>query len=237
MDLLFSLWDERSTLFVDQRFKEAIQANYLKLLSKKPHAFVGYAMSQTRKYNLKGERYDELCTLITKLETYPDKSAKLDSFREDIAAFLKEKSLHHIAYVYADGPRGATGTDQWEYLEILGKKFVPHVTLAYLVEKLHAMKESYGSRVINTVTDWKALSHAVRVIEEVAQLLEEKFITFPLRQKEYVYAVKRGKIPLEEVMKNLEKKMAVIDTLQESTDLPESQDEDFVTRLILDYYS
>jgi hypothetical protein len=155
-----------------------------------------------------------------------------------IKDFIKKEQCKHIKFVIADGPKSSGTVVQLEYLEVLGKKFPPTVSISYLLAKLVAMEDSYGSRAraASNNVDWKAMSHALRVILEVEELVSECFITFPLKQKEYIYKVKQGAIPVAEVLEILEEKIGCIDTLMLNTKLADSQDEAFVKELILKYY-
>lgn len=241
IDLLFSLWDESSSVYVDADFKDFIKNNYLKLISKNPQAFVGYCISQTKKYNIRGERYNELVKLQNYFkEHHKNMYSKIGetTIHDGIKNFINKEGCKHIGFVIADGPKSSGIVVQLEYLEVLGKKFAPTVSIEYLLAKLVAMEEAYGSRAraASDNVDWKAMSHALRVILEVEELISECFITFPLKQKEYIYKVKQGTIPAVEVIGILEEKIKLIDTLMLDTKLADFQDEAFVKEFILKYY-
>ncbi len=51
LDTLFAVWTD-NILFIDEAFKIFLQSNYLSLITSNPHAFVGYCISQTKKYNI-----------------------------------------------------------------------------------------------------------------------------------------------------------------------------------------
>jgi len=79
----------------------------------------------------------------------------------------------------------------------------------------------------------KALSHAVRVINEIEELIDDDFITFPLKNRVYVTEVKEGKKSLEEVMDYLDVQLTIVQEKLENSDLPERSDEVFIDELIL----
>ena len=80
--------------------------------------------------------------------------------------------------------------------------------------------------------DWKALSHAVRVVDEAKELLGEGFVTFPLRKAHYVKEVKMGLHPVEDVMSKLEDEMSAVENLLLTTKLPLQVDETRMNRLL-----
>jgi len=142
----------------------------------------------------------------------------------------------HIKYVQAPAPRGTTGN--WIYLEVLGKKFAPTITLEYLQDKLIDMQAKYGDRACKAVDniDWKALSHALRVVLEVRELLSTNFIEFPLADNSYLMEIKAGKLPVDDVIASLESCIGDVDELLKSTTLPAKQDADLVNSYILSLY-
>ena len=83
--------------------------------------------------------------------------------------------------------------------------------------------------------DYKALSHAVRVINEVEELLDDKFITFPLKNRKYITSVKEGNEKLEEVMNYIDHKLDVVQEKLSNSDLPERSDEAFMDEILLEW--
>lgn len=81
--------------------------------------------------------------------------------------------------------------------------------------------------------DFKALSHAVRVISEVEELLDDGFITFPLKNRVYITSIKEGNETLEEVMDYLDVKLDEVNQKLEQSDLPQKSDEAFIDDFIL----
>lgn len=79
IDTLFSMWIDQSVYHIEY-FTNTIKNNYLKLVTKKPQAFVDYCVSQARKYNVKGERYNELTKFLYLLKTYQRDQKLLDYY-------------------------------------------------------------------------------------------------------------------------------------------------------------
>jgi hypothetical protein len=97
------------------------------------------------------------------------------------------------------------------------------------IELIDKLIEKYSKNV-----DFKSLSHAVRVVDEVKELLSEEFVTFPLKNAQYVKEVKMGLHPVEDVVNKLENDMSVVENLLFSTKLPLQVNEELVMSLLLE---
>ena len=242
VDIHFSMFRKDTQVYMDPRLNTLVE-NSAKLISCTPQAFVGYCISQTKKYNIRGERYGELVELREFLEQA--QTAKncppLDSKIVDMAPYIKQhltsSCAKYIKYVQAPSPRGHA-EKMWTYLEVLGKKFAPTVTLEYLLERLTHMQSQYGNRARNAMDgkDWKSMSHAVRVMLEIEEMLDTGTIVFPLKDANYIKAVKAGKVEVEEVIQLLDTKVNAIDALVETSTLPKAVDTEFMEQFILSLY-
>jgi hypothetical protein len=63
---------------------------------------------------------------------------------------------------------------------------------------------------------------------EVKELLSEEFVTFPLKEAEYVKSVKSGTVPVETVLAFLEQLLDEVDSLLTKSELPEKVDQKLV---------
>lgn len=230
LDLLFSIQSNQEA-YIDSQFKELILTNYKSLLSKQPNSFLGYCKSQANKYNLRGKRYNGLVAYLGYLKAFDDND-KLSEVNLDITSY------HGIEIVQAPAPAGRGKPELVDYLQIDGKKFILNLTVGHVKQKLTTYIENYGNRIKENVDniDYKSLSHAVRVAVELEELLSEHTITFPLLDADYIYAVKRAKVPHDQVLTYLEEKFIIIDQLLESTTLPDKPDRELMNQLILQLY-
>lgn len=237
LDLLFSIFSK--PIFVDDDFRSFVTDNYKSMLSNKPKAFVGYANQQAKKYSLKKDRYQELKQVMELLKAAtPDGGNlyKLESKWETIKTAVKALPLKYTSFVMAPGPRKAV---ECEYIEVLGRKYHPSLTFASLETKLQKVEKDYGARTkgCESPTEWKSLSHAVRIIDEIAELLETQYITFPLPNAEYIKEVKAGKVNQQEVSDYLQEKLDVIDILMESTPLQKEPNKELFTKWLKGVYN
>ena len=81
--------------------------------------------------------------------------------------------------------------------------------------------------------DWKALSHAIRVLLEVKQLLEDGTITFPCIENRFLLRIKQGKINREVINEFFNKQLSNILEKVKLNELGWKYDEEFWNEFIL----
>jgi len=237
IDLLFSLFREETQIYNDKDFTQLMMKNYQRFYNKNLHSFVGYCVGQSKMYNIKGERFSELYTLVERFSTFLEAHAdeKLETLFPELEEIFTKQNYKYIRFTMAPTSRGSGEAKEDTYVEVLGKKFYKTVTVGYFFEKISYMEQQFGnrSRASAEGVDFKALSHAVRVICEVEELIDENFITFPLKNSTYVKSIKEGNESLADVMEFLDKKLTVVQEKLEQSDLPLKSDELFMDELLL----
>jgi hypothetical protein len=75
-----------------------------------------------------------------------------------------------------------------------------------MVSSLTSIVNAYGHRARAALegADWKALSHSVRVLDEVIELHQTGQVIFPLKRAELLAKIKRGELSQGDVVKMLE---------------------------------
>jgi hypothetical protein len=235
IDLLFSMFDNATTIVQDDNFINDVKQNYDKFYCKNLHSFVGYCVGQSKKYNIRGQRYNELVELNTYLKSLNKDEQKIEIYFDKFKILFKDKEFKYIKFTTAPAPKSAKLPYDIPYLEVLGKKFIGAVSINYLCDKLIDMQNQFGNRARASVEgiDWKSLSHAFRIISEVEELLDTNFIKFPLTQKEYVYSIKKGNESLESVMDKINILLDIVNKKLENSGLPNSVDTNFTDNFIL----
>lgn len=219
LDLLFSMY-RKETIVYSQNINY-IKNNKNLLISKNSHAFVGYALGQASKYGIKGSRLGDIMRFRKALDSLND-IMEINTYNLELSEFK------YIQYQEKDGIK---------YLSVLGKLFAPHFTVKYIKERCDSIINSYGDRSKDSLqgVDWKALSHALRVILEMKELAENKFITFPLPDAMFIKNIKSGNETLEVVLDKIRNGIDEIEILLESSDLPENVDNKTVEDIIILY--
>jgi hypothetical protein len=232
LDLLFAAVNGKS-LYMDREFKRLVVDRYEDFLSNKLQAFVGYCIGQSKKYGLKGTRYKELTDFLKFVKRMPDDDERLERYFTE----FNDMKYNHIFMTRAAGPKTSRNMEI-DYVSVLGKLFSGDVKVSYFKQKVKDLEKQFGDRtkMASEGVDFKALSHAVRVISEVEELLTAHRITFPLLNADYVKAVKQKRVEVKDVMEFLEEKLEVVQNLMEESDLPASVDRNLLDEKVLDLY-
>lgn len=231
LNVLFSMFCEDVIVYEDKKFTKFFKENKLKFLSKQTKSYTGFALSQAYKYGLKGSKLTELQSFIKELKVLGEGNTV-----ENIRGIITKGKYTYIKKVWAPGPRK---TEEVEYVEVLGKKFMLSLKYENFITKLKSMEASYGNRArdCGTGVEWKSLMHAMRVIFELEAIITRQHITYPLPQAEYLKSIKNGEVQLEEVLASI---TAHLDTLENTLipecDLPLEIEKSTIRETILHFY-
>jgi len=89
--------------------------------------------------------------------------------------------------------------------------------------------ESHGQKI-----DGKHLMHCRRLLDMAIQIAREGTIQVLRPEPEELLKIRRGEVPLEQIIERAEEDIKLLDELYQSSDLPESIDMDFLNTLLLD---
>jgi len=240
VDMLFSMFREDTIVYQDEEFTKILKENLPLILNSQMKAFIGYALGQTKKFGIKGDRYNDLIDFVKGMETYSKhiKDEKLSKYFDDLGTVINARDYKYIKIVMAPGPRGSGDYKDIPYVSVLGKLFSQDVTFGYFLERISLLESQFGNRTktisnTKTKTDYKALSHALRISLEVEELLKTSFIKFPLHNASYLRAVKQGEVDVEVVVNQIEETLGNVDILLENSTLPKETNSEFTERVIL----
>jgi predicted nucleotidyltransferase len=189
-------------------------------------AFVGYARKQAAKYGIRGSRLDTLSQIIFILLRY-HRETRLGDVNE-----LDGLTLEHYRKT-----KRVLGKRIITSYEICGKQYEDTVKVGYALDSIHQYRESFGHRAEaakeNQGIDWKAVSHAIRAGLQIKEMYQDGVVTFPLKQRDLVLAIKQGKMDFTtEVSPLLDTIMQEVEALAAVSTLPETVDfafwEDFI---------
>lgn len=182
-----------------------------KFVSKRMNAFIGYARGQAAKYSLKGERLSKLEAFLGVLE-----NAHGDSLIAEV--------LHEL-------PRDDERVNVQGVIEIqiAGKWFGSTTQIRYVRDSVQKIITGYGERAnaSKAGVDWKAMSHAVRVSQELHDLITKGEIVFPLPYSDQLIEIKVGRMTLENVQSILDDTLCSVEEVTAKSDLPEQVDREF----------
>lgn len=208
VELLFA--NEESVQFSTPAF-DFLRENTEDLLTSNMMSFVGYCVSQSKKYGLKGKRLrDTERAYEFLLKQGPRKTLEevLDSFEKSVGynenIFLVEKTFDdqdHVARL----------------LEINGKQFDLAVPIRKITPSLNKTLRKYGKRArkAREGTDWKAISHAFRVAWQMEEIVKTGELKFPLEKAPEILKLKLGEVEYKDMQEALTELVEKIRTLEE----------------------
>jgi hypothetical protein len=218
-------------------------------LTRNVKKMVGYAVSQAKVYGLKTERFATIGAAIKLLEEhqlgYPDEReyAKI-TLGESTELLAKLLALPHVRESEVLNAKG--GTEMARSLEMAGKQFTYSSKLPTVRDSLEKVMRGYGERVKDFEgqgVDWKALSHAIRITEQVLELTATGNLVFPRPNAKMLATIKSGKMSLDEATEHLNAAFEKVDeavnasVLQERTPELEKQFEQWKLKVLHKLYA
>ena len=266
IDILFVYTNKDAVLKESLIWNELIE-NIDKILTKNVKAYLGYCKSQCIKYSVKGDKlknynaFKSFCekylnekdfngapvTLLEALEfefsthEYPDPVSRCipeSGAERNKIAFGETAKFNFGDHCYIE-----TALNKESYLTISDVKFQFHDSIKSSFKKVEKVISSYGKRAEAAASDngvdWKAISHCVRVLLQVEELLTEGKITFPLTKADFIKAIKynTSDMTYDEIMTWIEGHITHIDeVLLPRSTLREKADYKWIEAFILKCY-
>jgi hypothetical protein len=223
------LWAPDANVLSSTPLWEELVSERDRFLSKNMKAFVGYARAQAAKYSLKGDR-------LTKLRAF-----------ESVIGHIMSPDSTPISTVWDRLPRDDERENPQgiRELQIAGKWFGETTSATQVYRSVTAVISRYGKRANAAAeaggSDWKALSHALRVSLQCEDLMLRGSMEFPhpeLRRNRLL-AIKLGQVPMEEVSDEIDESLARVEEFAKCSALPEKVDrnwwDDWLVNTIEEY--
>ena len=222
IEILFSMGTEKE-IYRDLTL-DVLMEERNNLVINQPRAFVGFALKQMSKYAVKGERLKELESVINFLETNGinklHRKATLNDLKNQLDFFLSSKK--YVSFV--EEPKSNNSDDTGIYLSVLGRKFLLTNKIEYVYKGLKGVLSTYGARAEKAKdmqgADFKAISHAIRTVREMIEILTTKNLVLPLVFAKELVEIKEGKRELKEVMNYFEELIEELYNLSDNSSLP-----------------
>jgi hypothetical protein len=237
LDLFFSHTNDDACIFISTNFLIIIN-NKDKLLESSELmkcAYVKYAIGQAKKYGIKGSRLGVL--------------KKVSEFsKEFIITPVKEHKLHVIAHILLERFEDPSYFFKKEVngipcLIVCGKVHQYTTSCEEFFKRINKEYDKYGDRAKqaekNEGIDWKALSHAVRAIFQMEELLHSGKIIFPFLKFEVdiLKKIKAGRLPFNEVENLITSGLENLNKLFEVAKLEGKFDNEFVKSVLKSLYN
>ena len=262
LDMFFSFSNKEALIETSPIYEKMIE-NADKLITKNVSKYLGYCKSQAIKYSVKGDKLNNFnafrdfldnktghvllkdALLINNIIDFKDLEVNKDSIEYFKGTKLIGKRNKIEGTPFGDHVYVLIVENKELYFMISDIKFQMNGTLNENKASVYKTLKSYGQRAENAAenkgADFKALSHAVRVLFQAEELLTTGKITFPLKgeQLQLVRDIKFRKTNMtyEEIVDFIEKKLRYVeDVILPNSKLPNKPDQKFINQFILDLY-
>lgn len=262
LDLLYAYTNKNAVIFKDEYWNNIIN-NIDKLITKNVKSYLGFCISQSMKYSFKGEKlnnYNCFKSFLVKYLKHRNEDGNHILLNEAISKEFG-KSFITLPTVPAEGKNRIkvnefnnefnfgehcyfeTSFNKETYITISDVKFELTTSVNHILSKLNRVINSYGERSQRAAedngADYKALSHAVRVLFQAEELLTKGKVTFPIKNTDFVKSIKykETELTFDDIVGYLKNKISDIEEhLIPNSKLREKTDFKTVKSLILNAY-
>ena len=233
LDMLFSPSHKACTLYRRSTL-DAVFANPLRLIDiGNGRAYAEYSLGQAKKYGIKGSRVGALKAVHAWLLRHCPKPTGNERLGDYLDALAKECAVSQFCSVETIQGEKA--------LQLCGKRHMSTVRMPELIRRVEADMLRYGARAEeaqrNEGLDFKALSHALRALEQMEELLQTGKIIFPLKNRKELIDIKEGKYSWPELEPRILQRLEDVDAMREQSAFAGRYDAGFVKECILACYN
>jgi hypothetical protein len=206
-------------------WQEIVNQRY-RFYTKNLYALVSYVRKQAAKYGIKGSRLATLEEAIVALSKYTSnqelKLGEIDNLPVN----------EHACWYPSSDPR-------YSMYQIVGRQFQSNMNVKNVLPILQKIYDEYGERArlaaSNEGIDWKAMSHAVRAANEIAEILTHGTITFPRPEAALLRDIKLGKLDFVSTVEPLLSSLLDgVSILSENSNLPNEVDREYWDQFVID---
>lgn len=202
------------------------------MYAKNMRGIIGYIKTHSKKYTNKIDRLNEMKSVLKLVETFNNGTDSINDLAE-------KNNFSEYKYVKVVGSSEVKDGHQ-EYLEVCGKKYCLSWDVLKLRNAMQTEITRYGERSnkgADKGIDSKSLSHALRVLLQLKEIIVTKDLKFPLKDAEYVKLVKMGEVTdVGEVLDVIDTLYDECMTLLQESDFPEEVDISKMYKVVENYY-
>lgn len=193
--------------------------------------YAEYSLGQAKKYGIKGSRLGAVRTVHHWLNDQkgrrPDE--RLEPHLQTLVDLCGDENFCRLETVQ-DLPGLSLG----------GKQFIGRMKLSEFAQRVSTEMERYGDRAAqaeaNQGLDFKALSHAVRALDQMAEIYQTGALAYPLAGRAELLAIKEGRYGWDELEPLILSRLKQVDELRESSSFGGRHDEGYARQSLLACY-
>lgn len=198
-------------------------------------AYTGYAIGQAKKYGIKGSRLGVVKRIYNWIVSIKDPGWFEERTLNDLMSNILT-NFHHDSYCFEKEINGARA------LVLCGKCHLANISATEFINRIKKDYEQYGERARqaenNEGIDWKALSHAVRALHQMIELIDTGKIQYPLKTADTIKKIKAGELDFKTVEDMISQTLSVVDKMLVDIEIPiNKKNPNFIKNLILSFYN
>ena len=204
-------------------------ANKFRLVPANMKAFVGFGRSQAMRYAVRGDRVTVLQELVKLLDSVEERCGNTRLIRVPAAIYeigqLKGVNIHTKRH----------GDTDVEYIVAFGREVPVNCKIREIIDVFQKPLNEAGKRSRDAVDgpDWKGMYHAHRVVDEGIEFFSTGNLVFPCRNAPEYLQIRRGELPIEEVLDRFDEKLAVLESLTPISDFREEADKEWIDEFVM----
>lgn len=231
LDMLFA--PDWAMLMPPDELWTEIKAFAPQIMTKNTSSFIRYCHQQTQKYRIKGNRLAAARAACRLFEQH-NPEQKLATLIDELTVLTARHDALRLSR--DEQPNGRL----IDYFEICDKK----VPLSAAVKTGYALSQKlvagYGERAESAEsakgTDWKALSHAVRIGHEAIEFLTTSQITFPRPEAQHLLDIRQGRVAWQSVAEEIEQLLTATEQAAERSTLPHQTNRAILDDFVAEHY-
>jgi len=232
-------------LFAPERFHvrdphplwKVLQENTDRIVTKQVAKFAGFCRDQAKSYEAKADRLETAEALARHLSDVVEACGRQERLSGHIASILESFPNRECVTTELRFQRGSR-SGEILHLSMFGKLVAETETVATALDRVQAKIREYGERTRRAMEvggkEWKNLSHAVRAGYEGIDLVTEGRLEFPSRRAPRLLAIKKGLVPLDEVLDEVAFLQDEMVRVSAASGLPDDADLQFLEGIVVE---
>lgn len=217
LEIAFSV-NRQTDLTKHQMFERFNKELIEMFLTSNANSIIGYSIAQSHLYSDKSERYNELMLLKPIINSNQFKTvADLANHNDFLELIKNTKHIKISTYEIGHGVYAPC-------IEVIDKvlPFTMAFTNDHALGTFKRLFSRYGERTKSSVSDnvdWKATSHAIRILNEGIELFETGKITLPILNSAQLIEIRKGNVEIELIKHEFSEKLERLKALSQSNNL------------------
>lgn len=214
------------TTALGREFVGQLKAGIDRMVSQDIEPMLAYAKRQVIGFQRKSQALGEIARLLAVLDAHIDCASLLDIGFDALSAAIGASN----EFVRIRGNAAAENRDDF-YILLYTAKFPARVARHHVATSLRQRAALFGPRTHQASAhggvDFKALSHALRVLEEGHELVTTRHLTLPRPNAPALLAIKLGQCSAPQVLRDIDAAAERLTQAVQVSALPASRDADW----------